>query len=188
MDFPSFPSPQKISTIRNGRWTSGIMPALKNVKMTMKTKACKEASRDLDQAAGYLQNTSFRGLPETRQTFQSPKLSNAFGQPTDSSKHTSLSKSSSDGTARVGMAALYKRRKNRKCLKAWHVHVLLPACPSIMPIEVAMSLHLLSLCGSSWQKLAPATLAQSYLSTQTGWPHGCVLDSKRPAAPQQDKA
>ena len=239
MDFPSFPSPQKISTIRNGRWTSGIMPALKNVKMTMKTKACKEASRDLDQAAGYLQKTSFRGmassssspssspsrcltmfdqcrkpgigqssagsqtlatplintsignqtlaLPETRQKFQSPKLSNAFGQPTDSSKHTSLSKSSSNGTARVGMAELYKRRKTRKCLKAWHVHVLLPACPSIMPIEVAMSLHLLSLCGSSWQKLAPATLAQSYLSTQTGWPHGCVLDSKRPA-PQQDKA
>jgi hypothetical protein len=130
------------------------MPALKNVKMTMKTKACKEASSDLDQAAGYLQKTSFRGmassssspspsrcltmfdqcrkpgigqssagsqtlatplintsignqtlaLPETRQKFQSPKLSNAFGQPTVSSKHTSLSKSSSDGTARVGMA------------------------------------------------------------------------------------
>ena len=28
----------------------------------MKTKACKEASRDLDQAAGYLQKTSFRGM------------------------------------------------------------------------------------------------------------------------------
>ena len=66
-------------------------------------ESLQEANRDWDQVAGFLQKTSIRGL-ETKQKFQSPKLSHAFGQPTDSSKHTSLSKSSSDGTARVGMA------------------------------------------------------------------------------------